>query len=74
MTVKELKNQLSQFPDEFNVYFSPDFWPDAGFSVDKVEESYAVDMDESPVIILTNNKWQLKNSKILSKIFQMKLK
>lgn len=54
MTVKELRDKLSEYPEDLNVYFSPDFWPDAAFSVDKVEESYTVDMDEPPIIILTN--------------------
>lgn len=55
MTVKELIEKLSKYPNDLNVYLSPDFWPNAAFSVDKVEESYTIDMDEPPVIILTNN-------------------
>lgn len=55
MTVKELKNSLSQFPDEFNVYFSPDYLLTTALPIDNVGIADSGDKDESPIVILSND-------------------
>lgn len=55
MTVKELKNQLSQFPDEFVVYFSPDFLLTSAIPIDNVGIADSGDKDEFPIVILSND-------------------
>lgn len=54
MTVKELRDKLSEYPENLNVYLCPDFWTDAAFPVDEIEEVYIAGIDKSKIVILTN--------------------
>lgn len=53
MTKKELIDELSKYPDDWNVYISNDKYDALAFSIENIKILKSIDPDENSVIVLS---------------------
>lgn len=52
MNIKKLKEELSKFPDDAEVYVTNDMFKTFSFPIEGVEEGYTMDEDEPAIVLI----------------------